>query len=148
MDTELLVDEQIEDGRALVDQLVRDGFDPDAAFWARTSDEKSWDSLYIASAAVQPEKIGEAYGIVYESLRKLPEAQVSLSEIKLVPPTSPLAAAVIGVRNRLDGGRVPARFRGKSLERLGVDEVYIYPKLRTRFLVESRRHGADYLVFT
>ena len=34
MDTELLVDEQIEAGQALVDQLGRDGFDREATiFW-------------------------------------------------------------------------------------------------------------------
>jgi hypothetical protein len=148
MDTELLVDEQIEAGQALVDQLLRDGFDDRAViFWTRESEEGPWGYLYIASAAVNPEKVGEAYGVVYESMRKLPDSQVSLSEIKLVHPSDPLAAVVIGVRDRTPAGRLPIRFRGKSLERFGVDEVYIY-STRTMFLVESRRHGALVLVFT
>jgi hypothetical protein len=147
MAAELLVDERIEGGKALVEQLIRDGFDPAVAFWAQTADEGLWH-LYIASNAVSPEKIGEAYGVMDQSLHKLPEPQVSFSEIKLVHPTSPLAAAVIAVRDRQNGSWAPIRYHGTSLGRLDINEVDIYPKPSTRFLVESSWQGAVYLVFT
>ena len=51
MDTEILVDDRIEDGQRLVSQLVRDGFAVVAAFWIKPSEEELWQ-LYIASPSV------------------------------------------------------------------------------------------------
>jgi hypothetical protein len=70
MDTELLVEEQIDDGQRLIDQLIRDEVEVNVGFWVRTSEEGLWH-LYIASPAINPEKLGEAYRKVYASLNKL-----------------------------------------------------------------------------
>ena len=42
MDTELLVDSQIEDGKLFVEQLIQDGFDVSVALWVKPSDEGLW----------------------------------------------------------------------------------------------------------
>jgi hypothetical protein len=125
MDTGLLVEERIDDGQRLVDQLVRDGFEVLVAFWVKTSEEGVWH-LYIASPAVNPNKVGEAFRTVFASLSKLPNSWVSPSEIKLVTGTSPVARAAVEIRDRYPG-KSPTRFHGKRLGNLIIEEAYIYP---------------------
>ena len=50
MDYELLVENQIEDGRALLSGLVDDGFDVSVAFWVRTSESPGSPSTTAAKA--------------------------------------------------------------------------------------------------
>ena len=56
------------------------------AFWVKASEEGVWH-LYIASPAVNPDKVAEASRTVYGSLSKLPNPWVSPSEIKLLNGT-------------------------------------------------------------
>ncbi len=125
MDTELLVDDRIDDGRKLIAELVRDGFDVTAAFWIKTSEEGLW-RLYIVSKAVDTAKIGQAYLPVYACLSRIPDPCISISDIKLVNSTNPIARDAIAVRDRYPG-RIPSRFQGKRLGDLAIDEAYIYP---------------------
>jgi hypothetical protein len=99
MDTEILVDNRIDDGRELVSELVRDGFDVAVAFWVKTSEEGLW-FLYIGSTSVHAERLGNAYGAVYACLRRLPNPPFSLSEIKLVQAHNPIARDAIAARPR------------------------------------------------
>ncbi|HUY32370.1 MAG TPA: hypothetical protein VMV69_06285 [Pirellulales bacterium] len=125
MDTELLVDDRIDDGRKLIAELVRDGFDVTAAFWIKTSEEGLW-RLYIVSKSVDTAKIGEGYLPVYACLRRIPDPCIALSDIRLVNATNPIARDAITVRDRYPG-RIPARFQGKRLGNLAIEEAYIYP---------------------
>ncbi len=134
MDTELLVDNQIDDGQRLLAQLNRDGFRVTAAFWARTAGEGLWH-FYIASPAVDVEKVGDSYRTLYASLRKIPEPWFSLLQVKLIPPQHPLAVAAAALRDRSPGGRLPTRYRGKLLGSPEIEEAYIYP--RTESLLTS-----------
>src|SRR5262249_13992443 len=120
MDPELLVDDRLEDGQRLVSQLFMDGFEVTAAFWVRTSQE-GLSHLYIASPSVNGEKIGEAYGIVYTSLSKVPSPWISLSEIKLVSPSNPMTRDVLELQRR-HPGRTPLRTRRPHLGGLSIDE--------------------------
>ena len=126
MDTEILVDNRIDDGRELISELVRDGFDVTVAFWVNTSEEGLW-FLYIGSTSVHAERLGGAYGAVYACLRRLPNPPFSLSEIKLVDAHNPIARDAIAVRDRAST-RIPIRYRGKRLGNLSIDEAYIYPR--------------------
>jgi hypothetical protein len=125
MDQELLVESRIEDGQRLIDQLVRDGFPVRVAFWVKTSEEGDW-FFFLGSPEVDFEKPGDAYGKVYVSLSKVPDCSISLSEIKLVNGTNPVARAAVALRDR-HKGMVPTRFHGKRLGNLAVEEAYIYP---------------------
>src|SRR4051794_3263270 len=143
MDTELLVDSRTEDGRKLLAELMRDGFHVTVAFWVKTSEEGLW-ALYVASDAVDPARIGDAYPTVYACLRRIPEASVEPSEIKLIPASHPLAAAAQEVRDR-DRGRMPIRLHGKRLGDLSVEEVYVYPPPGLVVLAEGRQAVLEYL---
>lgn len=127
MVTELLVDEQIENGRDLIAELVEDGFDVTVAFWARTSEEGLW-FLYIGSTSVGVHSLGEAYRRAYACLRRLTNTWIALSEIKLVHATNPIAQEAIVIRDKFPGGRLPTRIGGKRLGNLSIEEAYIYPR--------------------
>lgn len=140
MDTELLVESQIDDGRRLVDQVVRDGFDVSVAFWVKTSEEGLWH-LYIASPSVDEGKLGEAYRKVYASLGKIPDSWVSPSDIKLINDANPIAQDVIAVRNRYPA-RIPTRYRGKRIGNVSIVEAYIYPPPVKPEVQTAIKHGA------
>jgi len=127
MDTELLVDNRIEDGRKLVTELVSAGFDVSVAFWVQTSEDGLW-FLYIGSASVEASKIADAYRTVYTCLAKLPGPWVTISEVKLIQASNPIAKDAIAARDR-QSGRLPVRFQGKRLGNLSVEEAYIYPSV-------------------
>jgi hypothetical protein len=126
MEQELLVENRFEDAEKLLSQLVRSGFDVTVAFWVLTSDENSW-VLYIASNAVDPGKVGLAYGALYAAMSQIPHLSVSLSEVQLVQPSEPIARDAIALRDR-NQARLPVRYRGKRLGNLAIEEAYIYPK--------------------
>ncbi|HUY35849.1 MAG TPA: hypothetical protein VMV69_24110 [Pirellulales bacterium] len=121
-----MVDNRIDDGRKLIAELVRDGFDVTVAFWILTSEEGLWH-LYIGSTSAEAENIGDNYRRIYACLRQVPNPSVSFSEINLVHPTNPIARDAIAARDRYPG-RIPTRYRGKRLGNLTVDEAYIYPR--------------------
>jgi hypothetical protein len=125
MDTELLVDEHVEDGRDLLSELVSAGLDVTVAFWARASEE-GLSYLYIASPTVAGGTIGDAYRIVYSALSHLPNSSITPSDLKLVPPQDPIAAGAKAVRDRY-AARIPIRYKGSRLGGLAIEEAYIYP---------------------
>jgi len=127
MDTELLVTSQIEEGQRLVEQLVRDGFDVEVAFWVKTSEEGLWH-LFIASPLVDAEKLGEAYRKAYASMNKIPEIGISPVDITLVSSKNPIAQDAVAMRGRHPGS-IPTSFHARRLGGLSVKEAYIYPPL-------------------
>jgi hypothetical protein len=126
MDYELLVDERIEDGRSLLAGLAEDGFDVTVAFWAKTSEEGHW-SLYVGSTAVRTMSVGDAYLALYGALRRIPNPRITLTDIKIVDPDSPIARAAIEVRDRFPA-RLPTRYKGERLGDLAIEEAYVYPR--------------------
>jgi hypothetical protein len=126
MDYELLVDDQIEVGKSLLTKLVDDGFDVTVAFWARTSDEGLW-FLYIGSTSVRIMSLADAYRVVYGALRRIPNAEIPISNIKIVDADNPIARGAIEVRDRYPA-RLPTRYNGKRLGSMAIEEAYIYPR--------------------
>jgi hypothetical protein len=125
MDTVTLVEDQIDDGRLLVERFVADGGSVTAAFWVKTAEEGQW-FLYIATEGVDRDGPAAAYRTVYASLKKLGDPWIALSEIKLVGPENPITKSVLEILAR-HPRRSPIRFGGKSLGNLSVEEAYIYP---------------------
>jgi hypothetical protein len=130
MAQELLVENRIEDGEKVLTEFIKSGFDVAVAFWVLTAEEGLW-FLYISSNAVNARKVGDAYGTLVLCLTKMPDAAVSLSHVKLVHPSEPIAREAIAVRDRelarLHHARVPVRFYGKRLGELAIEEAFIYP---------------------
>lgn len=131
METNLLVENQIDDGQRLIDQLTREEFQILVAFWLQTSEEGLWQ-LYLASPLFDSEKMGEAYRKVYSALQKGTPSWVSPSDIKLINGASPVALAAVELRDR-HSGRLPTRYHGKRLGNIPIEEAYIYPQQRKWF---------------
>lgn len=126
MGPELLVDNRIEEGRQLLAELTRSGFDVSVAFWAKMAEENLW-LLYIGSTSVEPSRIGDAYRALYACLSKIPDPVLSLSEVQLLQANDPIAKDAIAARDR-QPGRLPVRVQGKRLGNLLIEDAYIYPK--------------------
>jgi hypothetical protein len=60
MDTELLVEEHIDEGQALIERLALEDFDVSVAFWAKATDEGLWQ-LFIASSSLSTTNPSAAY---------------------------------------------------------------------------------------
>jgi hypothetical protein len=124
MDTDTLVEEQIEEGRELLIRLDHDHFDVTASFWLKTSEEERW-ILYIASSMVD-RGLSAAYREVYGLLHSMESPWISMSDVKLISPTHPIAVEVLENQHRYPP-RIPTRMRRPRLGGVGIDEVCIYP---------------------
>lgn len=140
MDTKLLVDKQIDDGKRIVDQLMSDGFEVTAAFWVKTAEEGLW-YLYIASPLVEANRPGEAYRTLYASISQIPGLSVQLSDIKLINSTNPIARDIIEVRNHYPLEK-PTRHRGKRIGNVSILDAYVYPPAGTTKDETAIKHGA------
>jgi hypothetical protein len=85
---QILVDEQINAGRAIVDALRRDHFPISAAFWCRIPESRYW-RLVIGSKLI--DRIGslEGYRRLHEILRRLKLWDEFSGSISLLSPKDP-----------------------------------------------------------
>ena len=127
MDRELLVQTQIEDGAALIRQLVRDQFEVNVAFWLKRTEESLW-SLYVATTSVSEEQLNGARRKVYDALTKIPDCSISPSEFSVITATDPIARGAVALRDR-SPSREPKHYHGQRLGKLATEEVCIYPRL-------------------
>lgn len=127
MDTDLLVENKIEDGERLIRQLIRDQFEVGVAFWVKINEDGLW-YLYIASTSVDAKKMGEALHKVYAALDNIPACSITPTEITLLTSTDPIAQDAEALRDRYPS-REPKPYRGQRLANLATEEVLIYPRL-------------------
>lgn len=128
MDTELLVENRIDDGRRLLVEFARNGFDISAAAWLKTAEEGLW-YLYVGSPAVAAGTLGDSYLTVYRCLQRLPNTGIEMSTVKLVSDSNPIAREIAASRDRHPGGRLATRYGGNRLGNIAVEEAYIYPRI-------------------
>lgn len=126
MDTDVLVENKIEDGESLIRHLIRDQFGVEVAFWVKTSEEGLWQ-FWIASPSVDPANLGEALRRVYATLTKIPDCAVSPLEITLLSDTDQIAREAAALRDRYPS-RLPKRYQAKRLGQLAIEELWIYPR--------------------
>jgi hypothetical protein len=126
MDSNALVDFQIDAGQRVITRLVRDGFPVEAAFWARTTEEDIW-FLYIASPVVEEKGPMQSYRALQASLQQLQGIPLSLSDIKLIGRTNPITRDVITILNNRYPGSLATRYGGRRLGDMSIHEIYIYP---------------------
>ena len=130
MDTDALVADRVRDGREIIAQLSKDGFNFIAAFWAKLTPEDSW-KLFIVSSEAIPERSGQSYRTVFDSLMRLDskpgyESSVSISDLVLIPPLNPIAKSAITIRDRHPRS-FSAIHRKGNLVGQPVEEAWIYP---------------------
>ena len=137
MDQDTVVSEQTESGRRLIEALVADGIEVQAAFWAKPTDEGKW-FLYLVSSMVDDKGPAVAYRLVHAILRRMPDLRIDPFEIKVVGLKDSLAEAALALLkpNGPDSpfaARNPrpypgmTRFGGSTLGGVSIDGAYIYP---------------------
>ena len=121
-----LLNDELEAGRRMIEELRATGFEVVAAFWARLADDNAWN-LYLASPAV--EKQGrDAYLKVYATIDRMPELGLDSYDVKLLRTDDAMAkAAQEAVQAKPEFTGI-TRFRGTSLGVVSVDGAYIYPQ--------------------
>jgi hypothetical protein len=130
MAQDVLVREQIEGGRELLDQLAADGFEITAAFWAKETESGRW-YLFIASPVVDEQGLSAAYGVLIAAVRNLPHQWIDAMEVKLLRSDDVMTVAA---QQLIAPNPPPASFRSAkyydawTLGGVGVDGVYAYRK--------------------
>ena len=102
MDSDELVDHQINAGARLITQLVRDGFEIKAAFWVKTAEQDIW-FLYVATPLVEHKGLAATYRILQASILRLQDIPLSLFDVKLVGADNPITRDVVAILNRSSG---------------------------------------------
>ncbi len=141
MGTETLVDNQIEDGRKLLNLLVERGFEVTVAGWARRLDDGIWN-LYVATKRVDDDGLFAAYMEFNRIFRLTSDAWVSDSDITLIGKESPIAKDLAELARKYTGWVAIRSYRLK-LGPMAVDAVYVYPppiSLRQLYSVRYRRN--------
>ncbi len=127
MDQNLLVTEQIDEGRKIVDRCVAAGIDVPAAFWLRPSEDGHW-YLYIATKVVEDKGLAAAFKAVLGEIRRLspPPSLDSLGDLKVIGSTNPITEDVLNIQSRYVTS-LATRYRGNQLGNVSIEEAYIYP---------------------
>jgi hypothetical protein len=125
VDRAAVVAYRIDDGRRLLDRLIRDGLEVSAAFWMYTNDNERW-GLYIATESVITIGIKNSYMIVVLAQKSMPELRIDSFEVTLLEPTRPLAAAMIDRLSAVPAGS-DAWIEKVQLNGVYVEIAYVYP---------------------
>ena len=125
MDTELLVEDQIEVGKKVVNQLALDGFEVSVAFWGKEHEDGSW-RLYVASPSVKLHDPGSSYPSLYASLVKIPDVGIQLGEIRLLNDQNKTAIAMKQLRDR-HAIKEPFGYGRYRLGQVDLYEATLYP---------------------
>jgi hypothetical protein len=80
MDTESLVESQIDDGQRFLTRLIESQFDVTAACWVKTSEDDLW-SLWICSKSVAEKGLAVAYREAYSILQNKESQWVNISNV-------------------------------------------------------------------
>jgi hypothetical protein len=129
MDTVTLVENQIEAGQRLLDQLDKKGFVVRVACWVKPAEEDRW-SLYIATPSVDERGKLEAYRQLTPVLRSLGDDWLTSSDVILVGEKHPIVQDVLDLLRRFPH-KTPIRSPRSLLGGIPVEEVYVYPLGRT-----------------
>src|SRR5579863_4012187 len=87
----------------LLNRLIGDGLDVSVAFWMYSNEDERW-GLYVASESMNSWGIKKSYTTVVLALKSKPALRIDLSEVTLLEPERPLAAAVLDVIHFLPAG--------------------------------------------
>src|SRR5438105_4103713 len=97
MDTNTLVENQIDYGKRLIEDLPRHGFEVATAFWLHATEDDRW-SFYIVSPLVDSEGPLQAYRRLNPLVRAMPQPYwIDPLAIKLIGPDDPIAKDVLAI---------------------------------------------------
>ncbi len=130
MDRTTLVTEQRDDGQRLLSELIKNGFDVQAAAWIKTSDDGHW-SLFIASRQVDDKGFFTAYRDAQRIIRGMSNLAVGPFDVKLLSASHPLVADVQSMYQRFPAP-LQTQFGGSELGKMSIEDALIYPPVSAR----------------
>jgi hypothetical protein len=143
MDTQTLVDDQIQAGQRFITLLVRNNFDVKVACWVKTSEEDDW-FLYVASGEVDKKGLAEAYREAYRVLESVDIPWITASQLKLVRSDNPIVADVQETQHLLTAA-FPTISHRLQLGNISTQEVYIYPDVDPDKVLLRQAFGVTYV---
>jgi len=124
MDTESLLENQIDAGQKLLELLPQSGIAVAAAFWLTASVDCRW-RFFLVSPVVDVEGLIKAYRRLHLLTQQMAGALfIDPLGIKLIGLDDPIAKDVLAIW----GPRVsPVRWSGRSLGNVIIEDAYLYP---------------------
>jgi hypothetical protein len=130
MDSETLVEQQLDDGQLILEKAARHGFDVAAAFWLKAASDGRW-RFYLVAPAVESDGLASAYRQLHPVVYAAPQpVSINPLGIRLIGPSHPIAKDVLAIQDRFppsDPARPPIRYDGNYLGDTSVDDAYVYP---------------------
>jgi len=134
----MVMNDQIENGRRLTEELRNIGFEVAVAFWANIDDEGKC-YLYLVSP-IADQRIQEAHRSFYTAIQNANELGIDPFEVRVIGQSDAMAKAAMElIRPKPAKGpfAVPnprpspgmTFFGGSSLRGVSVSGVYVYPSL-------------------
>lgn len=130
MDQDTLVDGLIGSGWRLIDALEGAGAGVKAAAWVKGAEEGRW-TLYIVSKDVEGKGPVASYRALAETLRRVDGPRLTVSDVKLIGEGQRAAKDLLEAYP-LRHGDVPQRVPYTSIGGEPVEDVYVYPRPRSR----------------
>lgn len=135
MDSNALVNGQLDGGSRLLAALSDAGVEIVVGFWTKLTEASGWN-LYLASPAVETkEGSHRAYGSLLRILTQMPELEIDSDDVLFVDVDDAMAVEAVAVVKPKDANAKPytgvTRFRGSVFGGLEIDGAYIYPPPRT-----------------
>ncbi len=128
MDQGPLVKEEIDAGEELARQF-NEYLPVKAAFWLKPSDGP-YRYLHIASEGINDQNLDVGYGEVLRLANRMRSPYMNPFRVKLLSADNPLARAAAEINERFPGN-IATRFEGESFGGIGVEDVYVYPALKS-----------------
>ena len=123
MDTKILVDKNINEGKELLRNLDSHKFPVNAALWFFDQNSDSWKYI-ISSSKVDEEGPLKVYQDIQNYLKKT--SDISLKDISLVSPTNNL---IMVLRKAINTGKrniSGIRFSRNTINNFFIEDAYIY----------------------
>ncbi len=126
MDQITLVENRIDDGTKLIEELEKAGIPVTAACWIKTDDDEQW-YLYVASPIVDDQGPVAAYRRVHSIIRQMPGGfWIDPFEVRLLGANDPVAQAVLESDEK-HPARIATRYKRPTLGGISIEAAYIYP---------------------
>jgi hypothetical protein len=129
MDYVPLVNEQIEDGKRLLERLAEEGVSVTAACWLKETERSRWHLHFVSS--LMDDKGGRlpAYERVRMLMEQIPQPfWIELAEVRFEKPNGPLGKAMREIV-LTSNGKLPMHLSSGSLGGVSIDAAYIYPPI-------------------
>ena len=140
MDQTILVNEQIAEGKQLLDRLREAGFPVTAAGWIWESERSQW-YLYVVSPIVEDEGRGIAYRRIHAVVRQMPQGfSIEPLDVMAVGLHQPLGEAMLDLYRR-QPGRSSYRLGNTRFGDVEIEGAYIYPPVAVADQTDGQRSG-------